>query len=236
VSAIRLSPSAELKPYHRYQHIYTFFLYSLATLSWLFSKDYVKFFENKVGNFSNRKHPKEEYFYLFFYKACCYTIFLVIPILVLDHPWYYTVAGFILCHLVAGFYLAIVFALAHEVEDVHFPLPQMNGTVENEWLMHQLYTTANFCTGSQVAAFLTGGLNQQVEHHLFPNICTIHYPALAKIVQETAREFNLPYYDKPSFLSALKSHYTFLKKMGREKDYVPASVAGQKVGEIQMAG
>jgi len=219
VSIIRLSPSAELKKIHKHQSWYSFILYSFATLSWIFSKDYIKFFKNEVGNFGNRPHPKKEYFYLFFYKAICYTLFIVLPLILIPYPAVHILLGFLVAHLIAGFYLAIVFMLAHAVEGVHFPIPESTGIIENDWAIHQLYTTANFCTGSKVAAFLTGGLNQQVEHHLFPNMCSTHYPAIAKIVQETAAEYHLPYYDKPTFAEAIKSHVTFMYHMGREKDY-----------------
>ncbi|WMJ72303.1 acyl-CoA desaturase [Cytophagaceae bacterium ABcell3] len=221
VSIIRLSPGAELKKVHRYQHFYAFFLYCLATISWWFKKDYEKFFKNEVGNFHNKKHPAKEYFYLFFYKAIAYTLFIVVPFVMLEQFWLHTLLGFLVMHMFAGFYLAIVFMLAHGIEEVHFPQPQPSGVLENDWFVHQMYTTANFCSNSKLAAFLTGGLNQQIEHHLFPNICSIHYPKLGAIVRQTAKEHNMPYYDKPTFFDALKSHYSFLRKVGREKDYKP---------------
>lgn len=138
-------------------------------------------------------------------------------------------------HVFAGFYLAIIFMLAHAIEDVHFPKPEPSGSLENDWFVHQMCTTANFCAGSRLAAFLSGGLNQQVEHHLFPNICSVHYPEMKKIVQETAEEFGIPYYNKPSFYSAIRSHVSFLKKMGRIKDYAPQPPQEVRVGEKASA-
>lgn len=219
VPVLRLSPDADHKPIHRFQHIYAFFFYFLGTFTWVFIKDYVKFFQNSVGNYSGKKHPTKEYFFLFFYKFLYYTLFIVLPIYLTPQAWYYTFGGFVLMHLVSGFYLAIVFMLAHAVEQVHFPKPASTGVIENDWFIHQLATTANFATDSKLAAILTGGLNQQVEHHLFPGICSIHYQPLSKIVRQTAEEYHIPYYDNPSFLSALTSHVKFLRKIGNEVHY-----------------
>jgi linoleoyl-CoA desaturase len=77
-------------------------------------------------------------------------------------------------------------------------------------------TTANFATHSPLAAFFLGGLNRQIEHHLFPKVCHIHYGKIAKIVKSTALEFNLPYLENHTFSGALRSHYLILKKFGKQ--------------------
>jgi linoleoyl-CoA desaturase len=213
-SIIRVSPEAELKPVHKFQHIYSFVLYTLSTISWVFVKDYVKFFKNEVGNYNNKTHKRKEYFFLFFYKMIAYTLFWILPFLLINDTWYHILIGIVSMYLVSGFYLSLVFMLAHAVEEMHFPTPNIKGTIENQWLVHQLYTTSNFCSSSPLAAFLTGGLNQQIEHHLFPNICSIHYPELSKIVKETTTEFGIPYREFKGFGNALLSHYKFLKAMG----------------------
>lgn len=222
VPILRLSPETERKGYHKYQYLYSFPLYGLATISWVFIKDYVKFFKNDVGNYDNSKHPAKEYFYLFFYKACYYTLYIALPLIVLDQAWWMTLLGFGLMHYIGGTYLAIVFMLAHVVEHTHFPMPNQKGTIENSWAVHQLYTTADFAAKSWLAGFLTGGLNTQVEHHLFPNICSIHYRHLSPILEQTAKEYGVPYINYKSFGSALKSHINFLKKIGSQENYAPA--------------
>ncbi len=218
---VRFSPEQPLKPSHKYQYLFTPFMYSLATLAWVFVKDYVKFFQNKVGNYNGQKHPAKEYFYLFFYKAIYYILFIAIPLYFVNFPWYHIMGGFLLMHFIAGFYLGLTFVLAHIVEETHFPIPKTDGTIENSWLVHQLYTTANFAAQSKVVSFLTGGLNCQVEHHLFPNTCSIHYPQLSAIVEKTAHEYDLPYYNNPTFFTAVKSHFKFLYKIGRTENYTP---------------
>jgi linoleoyl-CoA desaturase len=210
---IRVSPEAEYLPIHKNQYWYCFFLYPLATISWAFKKDYSKFFNNTVANYNNRKHPKSELFALFFFKFLHYTLFIIIPFVVIDAAIWQKIVGYLLCNFVAGMYLALIFMLAHAVEKVEFPTQDETGMTENNWFIHQLKTTANFATDSKIAAFLSGGLNQQVEHHLFPNICSTHYPAIANIVRTTAKEFNVDYHEYPTFWEALKSHARFMKKM-----------------------
>ncbi|WP_316823390.1 acyl-CoA desaturase [Pedobacter gandavensis] len=212
---IRFSTTETVNRVQQYQHFYAFALYSLAMLSWVFRKDYKKFFQKKIGEHV-LNHPKIEYFKLFFYKAIYYFLFIVLPLMVMNITYWQFIIGFLLMQFSQGLVLGLVFQLAHVVEATEFPLPNEAGNIEEAWAAHQLQTTANFAVNSSVAAFLCGGLNRQVEHHLFPKICHIHYPAISKIVKETALEYGLPYNECPTFLDALKSHYKMLKKLGKE--------------------
>ena len=124
------------------------------------------------------------------------------------------IIGFVAMNLAEGLVLGLVFQLAHVVEDTEIIYAE-NNSIEDAWAAHQLKTTANFASKSKLANFLCGGLNLQVEHHLFPKICHVHYYNLSNIVKQTAFEFNLPYHSNRSFSSALRSHYLFLKKLGR---------------------
>ena len=211
---VRLAPKTPVRSMHKFQHIYAFLLYGLATFSWVYVKDYKKFFTNEVGNYTGKDHPKEEYFYLFFYKFINLVLFVIIPFTVIDLPWQDILLGYLLMHYVAGTTLAMIFMLAHVIEEVHFLDPDEAGNMPNSRDVHQLYTTADFSNQSRLASFLTGGLNMQVEHHLFPHICSIHYRDIAKIVRKTASEYDIPYYES-SFLHAVGSHYRYLKKMGK---------------------
>ena len=214
VPMLRLSPHQKYLKVHKYQHYYAFLFYGLATLSWVFFKDYIKFFRNNVGGVK-RKHPKKELFNLIFYKLVYYTLFLVLPIIFIPFAWYYVLAGFLLMHFFEGFFLAIIFMLAHLVEDTHFPLPDQQGSIENNWAVHQMYTTANFGRKEWLTSFVSGGLNFQVEHHLFPHICHIHYKAISNIVQATAYEHGVPYLESETFVGAVGSHLRFLREMGK---------------------
>jgi linoleoyl-CoA desaturase len=211
---IRFCEHENVSKLQKYQHIYAFGLYSLAMLSWVFRKDYKKFFQTKIGCQATN-HPKIEYFNLFFYKLVYYFLFIILPLLVLDITWVQFLIGFLAMQLAQGLVLGLVFQLAHVVEGTSFPYPTVEGNIEEAWAVHQMQTTANFACKSKVAAFFCGGLNRQIEHHLFPKICHIHYPAISSIVKKTALEFNLPYIESTTFLGALKSHYRMLKKLGK---------------------
>ena len=211
---LRMSPDEAWRPWQRYQHLYAFPLYGLASLSWVFRKDYVKFFQRQIGQQVSR-HPRREYVNLFFYKGLYHVFFIATPLLVLPLPWSQVLLGFLVLHLVEGVVMGLVFQLAHVVEGTAFPTPDGSGIMPEAWAMHQLQTTANFSPRSRVASFLCGGLNRQIEHHLFPRVCHIHYPALAAIVRQTAHEFGLPYLENPSFGAALRSHYRLLRRLGQ---------------------
>ena len=210
---IRITDDEPLKSVQRFQHWYAFPLYGLASLSWIFRKDYKKFFQARIGQHEN-KHPKIEYFNLFFYKGVYYFLFIVLPLLVLNVTWWQFLLGFLALHMAQGLTMGLVFQLAHVVEGTGFPLPNDTGDIEETWAEHQMRTTANFASDNKFAAFFLGGLNRQIEHHLFPTICHIHYCKIGKIVKETALEFDIPYIESPTFTAALKSHYRMLKQFG----------------------
>lgn len=212
---IRISEEEPVNKIQRFQHWYAFPLYSLASLSWVFRKDYKKFFQPKVGQLEI-KHPKIEYFNLFFYKGLYYFLFIVLPLMVLSITWWQFLIGFLILHIAQGLTMGLVFQLAHVVEGTDFPVPDTTGNIEEAWAEHQMRTTANFASSSRIAAFFLGGLNRQIEHHLFPKVCHIHYGKIAQIVKQTALEFNIPYIESPTFLKALKSHYRVLRKFGYE--------------------
>jgi linoleoyl-CoA desaturase len=210
---IRIADEEELLPHQRFQQWYAFPLYGLASLSWVLRKDYKKFFQKSIGARENI-HPGIEYFNLFFYKAVYYMLFIAFPIIFMDILWWQGVLGFVLLHLAQGITMGLVFQLAHVVEGTAFPVPNQSGNMEEAWAEHQMRTTANFATDSPLAAFFLGGLNRQIEHHLFPKVCHIHYGRISKIVKQTALEYGIPYLENPTFIAALTSHYRMLKSMG----------------------
>ncbi|KAA3439699.1 fatty acid desaturase family protein [Rufibacter hautae] len=221
---IRVDTNEKVNKLQRFQHIYAFGLYSLSSLSWVLRKDYVKFFKKQIGAQDTANHPTKEYYKLFGYKAIYYVLFIVLPLVVLDITWWQFIIGFVSLHLAEGLVMGLVFQLAHVVEGTDFPEPNAQGNMEEAWADHQMRTTANFATKNRLAGFLLGGLNQQIEHHLFPKVCHIHYPGISEIVKKTAHEFGLPYIESPSFSKALGSHYRMLKKLGWQ-DYKTQQIA-----------
>lgn len=211
---IRLSPHSEFKFVHRFQHILAFFAYSFASIFWVFVKDYIHFLKPNIGPYNNKKHPLSEWILLFVTKAIYYTYTLILPIMLLDISWVYVVIGFVTLHLTAGLILGIIFQLAHVVEETDHPLPDDDNMIDENWMIHEMVTTNNFARKNKALCWFVGGLNFQIEHHLFPRVCSIHYPAISHIVEKTAHEFNIPYNQHDTFFEAVASHYRTLKKFG----------------------
>lgn len=215
---IRLSPHSEYKPVHRYQHILAFPAYSFATVFWVFVKDYWYFFKSPLGPYENKKHPLNEWVKLIVTKIFYYSVFIVLPLLVLDITWWQYLIGFLTVHFSAGLILGIIFQLAHVVESTTHPIPNEDNMIENHWVIHEMLTTNNFARSNKFLCWYVGGLNFQIEHHLFPKVCSIHYPAISPIVEQTAKEFGVPYNCHETFTEAVASHYRTLKKFGN-KDF-----------------
>lgn len=212
---IRLSPHAEVRPIHRHQWYYAFGLYAILTLYWGLFKDIVQFIQYKKAGL-NRHSDSANFWWLVrisVMKLTYFFITLVVPVLV-GIPFWQVITGFLLMHVVAGLILSIVFQMAHTVEETAFPLPDKEGNMEDSWAVHQLKTTMNFARGNKLLSWYVGGLNFQIEHHLFTKICHVHYPAISEIVKHTAQEFGVPYLEKPTFLEAFKSHVQLLRKHG----------------------
>ena len=126
------------------------------------------------------------------------------------------IIGFLLITMVTGFAISIVFQLAHTVEHTDFPIPSENsGKIESEWAIHQIHTTANFATKNKTISWLLGGLNFQIEHHLFPRISHVHYPAISKIIKKTCNEYGINYIEFPKMTNAIVSHIHYLKRLGQ---------------------
>ena len=149
------------------------------------------------------------------------TVFVILPFALSPASWYVTLIGFIVMHFIAGLTLAAIFQPAHVVPSSNYPVPDASGNVDADWAVNQLYNTANFAPKAKLFSWYVGGLNFQVEHHLFPNICHVHYSKISKIVKETAEEFNLPYNSYKTFYGALKDHTKMLHALGT-KDFAPA--------------
>lgn len=207
---LRLSPKDDLYAFHKYQQIYAFFLYFLTSLNWAYYADCKTLYEE----IQKKNVPLQELILFLLLKSVNLLLFLILPMLLLSAPAWQIFLGFICMHLVGGFMSAVIFQLAHVIENVSFPVPDQEGKIANRWAIHEMHTTSNFATNNPFWAWLIGGLNHQVEHHLFPYICHTHYPKISKIVRETAKEYHVPYHEQPTFTAALKSHFRTLKKFG----------------------
>jgi len=213
---MRFCPHSERKSYHRFQFIYVVFFYSILTLYWVTLKDFVQFFSYRKHKAmsEDRKNSVQKIAQILVLKVAYFAVILGLPFY-LGLPVGTTVLGFLIMHAIAGFILALVFQLAHTVEGTSHPLPNELGVIENDWAMHQLMTTANFSRKNRLVSWYVGGLNFQVEHHLFPYISHVHYPEIAEIVKATAEEYGVPYLENKTFSGAIASHFAFLYQLGQ---------------------
>lgn len=214
---LRFSPLKPRKSWHRFQHLYAWFFYGLMTLIWVTFKDYVAL--NRYRKLGLLDRMGKSYGNLFMRitlaKVAYFPIMLGLPLMFSGLATGQVIAGWLLMHFIGGLTLALVFQPAHVMEDHDYMLAEKGVQIEDDPLSHQLKTTSNFGTRSGLLTWYSGGLNHQIEHHLFPNICHVHYPALAPIVRETAAEFGLPYRDETSFIGAIRLHLNQLKELGR---------------------
>ncbi len=221
---LRMGPESEWRAMHKFQHLYAWFFYGLMTLVWVLVKDFFRLIKyQREGLLKKQKTtPAREWTFMLLSKAFYFTYIFGLPMYFLGLPFGRVLVGFLLMHYIAGFILAIIFQPAHVVEGTAYPMPDDKGNLENNWAIHQLHTTTNFGHRHKLFSWYVGGLNFQVEHHLFPNICHVHYRALAPIVAQTAHEFGLPYKSKETFLDAVVAHAAQLKLMGQKPELKPA--------------
>lgn len=210
---LRMSTEQKKHRLHKYQHRYFWFLYATLYILWVFVLDYQKYFKRRIGAMPLKKMSTYDHFVFWTFKFVHYFLFIVLPILLVG--WLSWLIGFLICTLIAGFIISIVFQLAHTVEHTHFPTA--NGRdMPDEWAIHQIKTTANFATRNKLISWLIGGLNFQIEHHLFPKISHVHYPAISAITRQVCQEYGVQYIEYRRMRQAVVSHVSFLRKMGRD--------------------
>lgn len=215
---VRLFPSSPWFNYHKYQHIYMWFIYPLYTLNWILIRDFKDFFGTK-DNYVKRvvKIPKIEYYKLIAAKLLNFFYLLAVPMMVLDQPWYMILLAWFVMHL-AGSMLGVIALLStHVDEHAHFPMPPEDGKMQTTWAVHQLSVTKDFSADNKLANFLFGGFTHHVAHHLFPAVAHTYYPEITKIVRRYAREYDLPYTCYPAW-KAVMSHYYLLKNSGSKEN------------------
>ncbi len=212
---LRLCETQKHYKIHRFQHWYFWAAYSLLYIWWVFFTDYKKYFLGRIGPTPVPKMKIVDHISFWGFKVLHAFIFMVIPIMTVGFSTW--VIGFLVYTMFAGVVLSIVFQLAHTVEQTHFPQANTEtGKMEDEWAIHQLKTTANFATSNRLISWWVGGLNFQVEHHLFPRISHVHYPAISRIIKKACMDFNVPYIEYPKMRLAVASHVNHLKSLSRK--------------------
>jgi len=214
---IRFSKNSKWIKAHKYQKYYAFLMYGLLTVNWAITTDFIqsaRYLKRKLS-YGEMPNPVTQWTKLIIGKILYYSLWIALP-LYMGYSGWEVLAGFMIMHYTAGMILSVTFQLAHVMPNTEMPLPDENGNMKNTWAIHQLYTTSNFAPNNWFVEFYTGGLNHQVEHHLFTQVSHIHYKKLAKIVKETALEFKLPYNEYATMFGAIKEHYNQLKELGKK--------------------
>ena len=211
---MRMAPTQKRLKAHKFQHFYFWFLYMLLYVFWIFYTDYSKYFKKKIGSVPLKKMEVSDHIGFWLVKVYHAALFIAIPIYMVG--WLNWLIGFITITFFAGFVLSIVFQLAHTVEHTEFPVASVEeNKMPDEFAAHQIKTTANFATKNKLVSWLVGGLNFQIEHHLFPKISHIHYPAISDIIRNVCKEYQLQYIEYPTTRKAIAAHVRFLREMGR---------------------
>ena len=214
---IRQCTTQQWKPMHRFQSAYMFLLYGFTSL-FMFFMDYVKYFSKKIHTTPLKEMDLKEHIVFWAGKLFFILFYIILPISLLG--WSKGLLGLFISQFTMGLTLAIVFQLAHVVEHAEFEAAGADPVkIENEWAIHQIKTTANFAFANKMATWFLGGLNYQIEHHLFPRISHIHYPAISQIVRDTCVQFGLHYIYFPSTRAAVLSHVRLMNQMGKRPIY-----------------
>lgn len=213
-SLARFSPHVRRKKIHYWQHLYLWALYGLMASRWHIYGDFKDVATGTIGPHKIQRPRGWDLVIFLGGKVISYSMLLVIPMFY--HDWWLVLLVYMYATAILGIILSIVFQLAHCVEEAEFPMPPEGSLhMESAWAIHQVETTIDFSRKSWLACWLLGGLNFQIEHHLFPKICHINYPAISPIVEQTCKEFGIQFVEHPSFWAGVVSHYRWLKRMGR---------------------
>lgn len=211
---LRLSPVQKRLWFHKYQSKYALLLYCFLYLMWVYVKDFQKYFTLKIGRHNIPKFTIVDHIIFWISKAIYTTLYIVIPLYTLG--W----KGFLFYGVtvaVCGVCISVVFQLAHIVQNVEFPMVNIDtGNVDSNFALHQIATTSDFAPENKLVSWLVGGLNFQVVHHLFPKVSHVHYPALHTILKETCKEFGVTYHYYDTLKEATASHFAHLKDLGKE--------------------
>jgi linoleoyl-CoA desaturase len=211
---LRLMPSQPSRPWFRFQHFYVWPIYGFMTMRMHFFADVGALIDGKVGQSAIRV-PRG--WYLFGYIAgrlVFFTWTLVIPMFF--YPWWIVLIAYLAFSLVTSFVVALTFQLAHCVEEATFSTAEEVQADPRSWAVHEVEATVDFCPNNRFMTWFLGGLNFQIEHHLFPSVPHTHYPAIAAIVRRKAEAHGVRYSVHETLGAAIGSHARHLRRMGQQ--------------------
>ncbi len=208
----RLSPEQRRRPWQKFQHFYLWFFYGFLLPKWVFYDDFIVMRTRLIGVHGIARPGRATVAEFFAWKVFFLGWAVAIP--ALYHPLWQVLIFHFIAAWTLGATLGTVFQLAHCVSEAEFPPPAASDMkMSADWAEHQVETTVDFAPNSKIATWFCGGLNFQVEHHLFPKVCHLHYPALARIVAETAQKHGIYYRRHLTMSGALASHFRHLRRL-----------------------
>ncbi len=226
----RLSPHQPHQWWHRWQHLYLWPLYGMLPIKWQFFDDFADLAARGRGDRSLPRLEAADWVVFLAGKLIFFSLAFLVPLQ--RHPLGSVLGCYVMVAMVQGIVLSVVFQLAHCVEEADFPGMDPSSAAMGPWADHQLATTVDFSRSNGLLSWLLGGLNFQVEHHLFPRICHIHYPEISRIVEQTCLDCGVPFRCHRSFLSGVASHYRWLRRMGQ----APATTTPLTLPVLQSMG
>lgn len=218
---VRMTVHQPLKWYHRFQHIYTPVLYLLYSINWFFFRETLMLF-----NYSSRtikiKIPAKEVVKLVLFKLLYIGYMILLPIYLLPFGWGNVLLAFVLNHFLISILFTGVLGVSHLSDFVSHPEPDEEGKLDISWAKLQMCTSVDYNADSVFFNWTLGGFNAHTLHHLLPNICHVHYLKILPIFRSLADKHGLTYMEMP-YHKTLASHFRFLKGMGNNAQFNPAS-------------
>lgn len=208
---VKIFPKDEHRTYHALQFIYMPIVYMVYIFRWIVYRDFKDVFSKKIGAFNNTQYPWTEVLKMIIFKSFYLFQMIVLPSYLLNVSIWTTLTGFIILTIVGSLTITLVLLSTHVGEDANFPEPDSNNCLPHSWSYHQIITAADFSTQNRFINYFFGGFNHHVMHHLFPNICHIHYPQLTPILKELAEKYDLPYRHQKYLFAAVLSHFKLLR-------------------------
>lgn len=220
---MRLSPHEPWKPLYQLQQWYFPLIYSFIGFDFIV-RDFMMIFTGKSDE--HHVYPKmsrNDKLVFWGGKLFFFVVMVGLPLLVF--PWWQVLIGSVLIVLLVGLATGIVFQLAHIMEAADYPEPVGDPLhIANEWAIHEVQTTVNFAPRNRVLNWYIGGLNYQIEHHLLPHICHLHYPKIAPIVRTTCEEFGIRYNSYDTWREAFMSHWRALRNLGQRPEVAASTM------------
>jgi len=213
---MRLSPSHKNYFWQKYQHIYAPFLYAIYTLHWILIKDFIYLKKKELANLKNQNHSIWVVLELLLWKIFYFSYLIIIPYLLTENTFYNLIFAFIVMHLFISLFFVFTLIISHLCMETEFPKIDKNEILPYNYYHHQLAVSLDYHPTSKFSNWIFGGFNSHAAHHLFPNLPHTCYTIITPLIKQKAIQYEYPY-NELSILKAIKSHFKYLKSLGKEK-------------------